>query len=190
MAAAAVRQVPVPTDSLAARAFERPDYADAFRVALRNPELRWVDTCAREVFLATPGWAMALMALREWAAARIGLKTAPRRTSPQEVEDFVFRTGNRLALFEVRDRTCEEILLGEDDRHLDFRVSLRLERAGRGRWLTVSTVVRFHGWRGRAYFLLVRPFHGLIVRSMLRRAARRIDAPAAGHGATPRLAAG
>ena len=37
----------------------------------------------------------------------------------------------------------------------------------------VSTVVQFKSWLGRAYFLLVRPFHKLIVPAMLRTAYQR-----------------
>ena len=35
---------------------------------------------------------------------------------------------------------------------------------------TLATLVRFHNGWGRAYFACVRPFHGLIVKGMLRRA--------------------
>jgi hypothetical protein len=188
--AAAVRKVPVPLDSLAARAFAAPDYADAFRVTLRNPDLRWVDTCAREIFLATPRWVHLLLALRERLASLAGLKTAVRRPSPADVEDFVFRTGNRLALFEVRDRTADEILLGEDDRHLDFRVSLRLEPDDELRRLTVVTAVRLNGRPGRLYLVLVKPFHRLIVATLLRAAARRIERTGQAHRAARSLAPG
>jgi hypothetical protein len=36
------------------------------------------------------------------------------------------------------------------------------------RQVVVSTIVRFHNWLGRAYFVPVRPFHRLIVPAMIR----------------------
>ena len=63
-------------------------------------------------------------------------------------------------MLEVSD---EEVLFGEDDRHLDYRVSL----LARDRQATLSTVVRFHGNAGRAYFLIVRPFHRILARRLL-----------------------
>ena len=58
-------------------------------------------------------------------------------------------------------------MLGEDDKHLDFRVCLRVLGDGQA---TLATLVRFHNVWGRAYFACVRPFHGLVVKGMLRRA--------------------
>ena len=57
----------------------------------------------------------------------------------------------------------EEVLFGEDDGHLDYRVSL----LARDRQATLSTVVRFHGNVGRAYFLILRPFHRVLARRLL-----------------------
>ena len=65
------------------------------------------------------------------------------------------------------------ILLGEDDRHLDFRLSVLRQRGGTADWVVVSTVVRFNNWLGRAYFLPVRPLHQLIVPAILRSALRK-----------------
>jgi hypothetical protein len=72
----------------------------------------------------------------------------------------------------VFDRRPDELLLGEDDRHLDFRVSVLLRDEGEAQWATVTTVVRFHNALGRAYFAVVRPFHQLIVPALMRRALR------------------
>jgi hypothetical protein len=80
-----------------------------------------------------------------------------------------FEPGARVGPMRVLARTEHEILLGEDDKHLDFRVSFALG----DRTVTVATAVRFHGWTGRAYFAPVRPLHARIVRAMLARAVFR-----------------
>jgi len=53
------------------------------------------------------------------------------------------------------------VLFGEDDRHLDDRVSL-LAQDGQA---TLSTAVRFHGFVCRVYFFLVRPFQWMLARA-------------------------
>ena len=85
--------------------------------------------------------------------------------------------GNRVGIFRVLGRRTDELLLGEDDRHLDFRVSVLLRDDGEAQWATVTTVVRFHNALGRAYFAVVRPFHQLIVPALIRRALRVAAAP-------------
>src|SRR5262249_55572186 len=51
-----------------------------------------------------------------------------------------------------------------------------------GGQLTVSTVVHCHNLLGRAYIMVIAPFHHLVVRASLRRAAR-VGWPKAGtHG--------
>jgi hypothetical protein len=73
--------------------------------------------------------------------------------------------------FDTIARTDDEVLLGADAGHLDFRASVRRE-ADR---VVVSTVVLLRNRRGRAYFALVRPIHPVVVRGMLARAARRLS---------------
>lgn len=78
----------------------------------------------------------------------------------------------RLPTNHVFDRRPDELLLGENDRHLDFRVSVLLSADDVQQWVTVSTVVCVHNAWGRAYFALVRPFHQLIVPTLIRHALR------------------
>lgn len=75
-------------------------------------------------------------------------------------------------------QTQNEVILGEDDKHLNFRVSLFLERQPNettNKNLTVSTTVEFNNWLGRLYFLSVRPFHKLIVPAMLKGIIKELE---------------
>jgi hypothetical protein len=114
------------------------------------------------------------MAIRHAVVAPLGL-VATRR-SIDHATRLANRTGDRLGVFPVLAEAPEEILLGLDDRHLDFRVSVRiLEDAGRRRGV-VSTLVRIHNALGRAYFGVVKPFHRIVVPAMMRRAGRSAGA--------------
>jgi hypothetical protein len=144
--------------SLASQALDRVDYLDVFSAPV--PKRATLDEVAARVLGGRPPW---LMRLRDALVRPFGLKTTP--PGPRKPQRFV--EGGRVGLFRVFARSEEELVLGEDDKHLDFRVCLRVLGDGEA---TLATLVRFHNGWGRAYFACVRPFHGLIVKGMLRRA--------------------
>lgn len=147
------RAVAVPSTPLLATALPRVDFADAHAVAARpgmptDPQV-WADA----VFRDPPAWVVAALGLRE---ALVGLVGIARGGSSS---------------FDPVARTGEEVLLGTDEQHLDFRASV-LREPDR---VVLSTVVQLHGARGRGYFALVRLVHPVIVRAMLTRAAYRLS---------------
>jgi hypothetical protein len=158
----------LPPTSLALGSLPRADYLDVYAAAV-EPTLSLEDA-ARRMFLGrTPCW----MRFRDAVVRPLGLKTS----LPERRVAFCFVSGQRIGIFRVYARTAEELLLGEDDRHLDFRLSLRVPGDGE---VTLTTLVRFHNVLGRLYFFIVRPFHGRVVKAMLRRVA---TAPASAAGA-------
>ncbi len=167
-----VQKVDLPTETLAALAFPRIDYADAYRMRLPASVPNDIDAVARAALGTAPRWIMLLMRSRDSLAGMIGLKTA-RRLARSDPGHNRLEVGDRLGIFKVFDRRADELLLGEDDRHLDFRVSVLVRNDGSANWAIVSTVVRFNSWLGRAYFLPVKPFHKLIVPAMMRNAYQR-----------------
>lgn len=149
------RPVPVPATPLLAAALPRVDVADAHAVVARpgmptDPQV-WADA----VFRDPPAWVVAALGLRE---ALVGLVGIARGGSSS---------------FDTVARTADEVLLGTDEQHLDFRASV-LREPDR---VVLTTVVRLHNARGRAYFGLVRLVHPVIVRAMLTRAAHRLSRP-------------
>jgi hypothetical protein len=112
---------------------------------------------------AMPLWARALMFLRDRLVSPLGLKTAQAASSSVEP----FHVGQQLGVFRVLHLGERDAVLGENDRHLDFRLVLQY-RAG---CLQVSTLVRTHNLLGRTYLAAVTPFHHLIVAASMRRMA-------------------
>ncbi|MGW7363030.1 DUF2867 domain-containing protein [Streptomyces sp. NPDC054841] len=72
--------------------------------------------------------------------------------------------------FAVKAVEGNELLMGEDAGHLDFRASLLIGECD----VTLTTVVKTHNLRGRLYFALVRRVHPFMARLMLRRTHRRL----------------
>jgi hypothetical protein len=82
----------------------------------------------------------------------------------------------RVGIFKIYERGRNEVILGEDDKHLDFRLSVlyvpKTAAAGSTPQLILSTVVHCHNLLGRTYIALIAPFHRLVAQSALRGAAR------------------
>lgn len=175
----------LPADTLIARALPVVDYLDAFRGEL-HADGATLDEAFKSFFRTAPGWLAAMLDFRNRVTRRFGLK-APRGASAAEraaiLRDLKVAPGESVGLFRIFDRAEREVLAGEDDRHLDFRVGMILEPvpAGGGpRGLTVATAVRMHNRFGRFYFAVVRPFHRLIVPVMLRAMIRDLERSSAG----------
>lgn len=105
--------------------------------------------------LSLPGWARALLHLRNAIVAPFGLKT--------EADPGIEAVG----LFPIRKDDGREFVIGLDDRHLDFRIAVLRD----DKKLYMSTWVHPHNLWGRAYLRLVMPFHVLISRGAVARMA-------------------
>ncbi|MFM0075564.1 DUF2867 domain-containing protein [Paraburkholderia sediminicola] len=166
-----VLSVAVPAESGVARIYDAPDLADAYAVRLPDDTIDDPELLARFMFAHQAGWIAKLLGLRDALVARFGLKTSKqlRMANPPGSRD-------RVDIFRIYTRSAHEIILGENDSHLDFRLSVlqqtRDTREGSARYLILSTVVHCHNGLGRFYILAIAPFHRLVVRSTLRRAAR------------------
>jgi hypothetical protein len=131
----------------------RPDWQDCQRVhvgptATHDPE-KW----AEAIFHNPPKWVAMSLRLRDRVVSLFGL----------EIEE----TGN----FPVIRRDVREVLVGNDDKHLNFRASVHRTDGA----VDVVTIVETHNLLGRLYLLPVRLVHGPMVRRMLRRAAHNLD---------------
>jgi hypothetical protein len=164
---APIRRVAVPVRVLEAELLARVDYADAFWVGKAVGDLEQLTAFSRAVFGDPPGWVRALLRLRNAVVSPLGLRTSVEPAP--EWSGGPPAVGDRVGLFSVKGVGTDELVLGEDDRHLDFRVSmLRQEDEGRP-GVVVTTLVGFHGLLGRTYFAAVLPFHRLVVPAMIRR---------------------
>jgi hypothetical protein len=70
-------------------------------------------------------------------------------------------------MFPIESVSPGRIVLGFDDRHLDFRVVVDVAATGVAREVTATTLVRMNNRLGRAYLTAILPFHKLVVRAML-----------------------
>jgi len=108
---------------------------------------------AADIIFDYPLWTRALLTLRNAIVAPLGLSTE----SPDEA--------TKIGIFPIESETAEEIVLGFNDKHLDFRISVLSEEGQ----IFLATWVHTHNIGGRLYLGAVMPFHVLIIRDALRR---------------------
>lgn len=156
--------VALPTGSRIADRFAGADLVDAYAIGLPQGTSHDVETLTRFMLSEQGPGLRLLMGMRDAVVAGFGIKTS-RELRQGSVTDGVAR----IYIFRVYEITGDEAILGEDDKHLDFRVSVQRRPSD----IVVTTAVHCHNLLGRAYLALITPFHRLVVKSILRRAARR-----------------
>jgi len=149
------------------------DFVDSFQGILNDHDHKFTSTdIGKSFFSSGPKWVEKLFVLRNKLVFFFGLKTSGDiEDRENQLRNFKCEKGEQLGLFKVFDKNENEVILGEDDKHLNFRISLFLgapQAESNRRSLTISTTVQFNNWFGRLYFLPVKPFHKIIVPTMLK----------------------
>jgi hypothetical protein len=153
----------VDTDPALLNALAGSDFADAFRITLTEEQARLsAGELTEQMFSRTPEWISLLLSIRNRAVRPFGLKAGNMRL------DDASRSA---AGFPVVTQSDEQVQLGFDDKHLDFRLWVRRDGATSSTpaQLTLTTVVRTHQLLGRVYLGVIKPFHRCIAPAMLNR---------------------
>jgi hypothetical protein len=162
------RAVGLPPQSAIAGLYDGADLADAFAIILPDVIAADIDQLARAVLGNPSWWFRALLACRDVLVAPFGVKTSAQlRAQLQEA------AAPHIDFFPVVSCTSDEVVIGADDRHLDFRTAVLIRRSAAGERckLIVTTVVHSHNRLGHMYLLVIAPFHWLVMRANLQRAA-------------------
>lgn len=139
--------------------FEPYHYVDCFAVAYHGTAS--IDNIVTRMF-STPSWADSLMLLRDKLVGILGLKT------DKKDEHHIaqrYDAGDKAVMFTVIARNEKEIVMAEDDKHLNFRTSMLLHEGK----VYSMTAVRYNNFFGRFYFFFVKPVHGVIIKSGLKK---------------------
>jgi len=175
-----IKKTEIPKNSLLKTNNMSYDYIDSFQGQFIDKFQKIGTTeIGKSFFSSGPKWIDKLFALRNKLVGLFGLKTSGKITDRQNMLDnFKGEKGEQIGLFKVFDKTDDEIILGEDDKHLNFRISLFIDKQNENKTnkkLIISTTVKFNNWFGRLYFFPVRLFHKLIVPTMLKGIIKDIE---------------
>ncbi|RPH33722.1 MAG: DUF2867 domain-containing protein [Bacteroidales bacterium] len=152
----------IPEQSIISKDFGRIDYCDSFKVTIRTDNS--IDSILTIIF-RTPTWVDYLVLVRNFVVKIFGLKTESNKNI--KVANY-YPVGAKAVYFTVIDRNDNEIVMAEDDLHLYFRTSVMVDRKRTHSIIYLTTLVRFHSIWGRIYFLPVKPFHRIIIKSIMK----------------------
>ncbi len=147
-----ILKVDIPQKSIISNDFGKIDYVDSYRIT--KPVNESIEKITDHIF-RLPQWAIALMNLRNSLVKPFGLKTD---------NDIKNEDGRFFAIIGKND---DEIAMGESDKHLNFRTSVLVDKELS--YIYLSTIVHYNNNLGKLYFLFVKPFHRIIIKSLLRR---------------------
>ncbi|WP_348638452.1 DUF2867 domain-containing protein [Paraburkholderia sp. D15] len=143
---AKIEQAGLPPASQLMPSYGRAEFADAFSVDLQEAASHDAEFIARHIFDHQPEWIAALLVLRDFLVRPFGLKRAA---------DLRAEGDDRINIFRVFGRYPNEIVLGEDDTHLNFRVSVLVQPPSDGRPHLVIVNARFLQSPARSRFYRV-----------------------------------
>ena len=147
-----LRLVTIPENSVIATGFGKIDYCDTYRIIQATNDT--TEEIALKIFKSSK-WVDWLMGIRDSVVGIFGLKTSK--------EILEGKTTN----FPIIEQHENEIVMGENDKHLDFRASVLIDR--KNSFIYLTTVVHFNNFFGRLYFIPVKPFHKMIIKSSLKK---------------------
>jgi len=157
------------------------DFLDCYSVSLKGrADLQESDmrVLANHILNADIRWMRALLTMRDRLTGLLGMKATDELALEQSHLPLNQReVGDRLEFFKIYMVADNEIILGEDDWHQDFRLSV-FRKTGSTPRVYASTCCKRHNLAGHAYLALILPFHKLIARSVLNRAVVSGLAPA------------
>lgn len=152
-----------PPDSQLPDFLAKTDFEDAF--AFKVPASGYtMEEIYLKVFNTAPSWVEYALRLRNLLVAPFGLKTEIEQDKTPLV-----REGEKVGIFKIYKIYENELIAGENDKHLNFRVSVHRSTKA-PTTLTVTTIVQYNNSLGKAYMTLIRPIHKMVVKSILKSA--------------------
>lgn len=155
-----VLPIPTPAAAICASGLARVDFADAYS-GQADRTYADAEQAARAAFADPPHAVRCLMALRNGIVAPFGLRASI---------DFSDRGLGKIDVFPIISSTNDEVVVGGNDKHLDFRIWIGIQPGLKGSEVTISTLVKINNRLGKGYLSVIMPFHKLLLRTMLQRA--------------------
>jgi len=146
-------------------------FKDSYRIPLSSR-----DTPMTALFFGIfghhPAWMKAMLIARNRIAALCGLEVSSDAAILHAVPKAQYCAGESIGPWPIFAIADNEMIVGRDNKHLDFRLSILRETSGQRATATVSTICNVHNIYGKLYLRLVIPFHKWGVQRLLATAVR------------------
>ena len=140
---------------------QKIDYADTFSTTNHTNNIREITNL---IFNTTPAWVNSLFTIRNKVVSIFGLETKV----PDDYNDN-FEIGGYVKFFKIFAISDNEITLGADDSHLNFRAVIKNDKSELFN-VKVITLVQYNNYKGNIYMGFIKPVHKQIVKRMVRNA--------------------
>jgi len=147
------------------------DFLDCYSVPINDRDVP-IDEVVSYIFKALPWWINGLLRVRDAGVSVVGLKTTASLAKRGAADERP-----KVNFLKILSVAPDEIILGEDDRHLDFRIAVRRDGSQNHR-ISLATWVHTHNAFGRLYLRTILPLHIVIVKARLTALSRRYAKPA------------
>jgi hypothetical protein len=133
-------------------------FKDAYRAPLRNPNAGVIALFAA-VFAHHPLWIKGLLLARNAVASRFGLVVPKPSDILNPVIKETYQAGEKIGPWPLFFISETELIAGQDNGHLDFRLSVLRQKHGADSEVVVSTICNTHNRWGKIYLFFIVPFH-------------------------------
>ncbi|WP_108868122.1 DUF2867 domain-containing protein [Aquimarina aquimarini] len=141
--------------------FPKIDFADTFSTI---NHCNTIEEITNLIFKTTPKWVAWLFGIRNKVVKFFGIN----ESKPDDYNED-FKVGGYIGFFKIFYLTDDEIILGADESHLNFRAVIKNDHLQQYN-VKVTTLVEFNSRKGKIYMGIVKPFHRLVVKRMVRNA--------------------
>ena len=149
--------------------FENSDHIDIKTEASQNSMRQFI----AGALSYHPIWLKFLYGIRYYFVRLLGMKQEGMPEPFQlKVHDVSMIPGEWVTFFQVFQAKEDSYWVAEaSDKHLTAYLAIVADDSKPKRQFHLATVVKYKHWTGPVYFNVIRPFHHIVVRSMMRAAA-------------------
>jgi hypothetical protein len=137
------------------------DFIDTFSTTNHRDDMKDITNL---IFNTSPKWLELLFKLRNNLVKIIGLKT----DIPEDYNE-TFKVGGYVKFFKIYSISNNQVILGANDSHLNFRAIVENDTS-KDYNIKVITLVQFNNKKGEFYMNIIKPFHRLVVKKMVKNA--------------------
>ena len=167
----------IPQNSIIIESFGSTDYEDTYKVPVNNYHDYSIDYLTALFFTSLPAWIKMLLSFRNFIVKFLGLKGGDTNKLKEPEKSVYYPIGSDAVIFKVHNRSNNEIVMADNYKLLNFRTSLLIEKLSGKEYgyLYCSTIVQYNNIFGRLYFFPVKPFHRMIVKTMLKIVSKKLE---------------
>lgn len=163
----------IPTDSLIQQ-YLPANHKDAFACEVTGAEKLSADEMMINFWTVVPDWVDALFKVRNLLVRPFGLKTGENEDYIKQFEEMIRMGKGGNEIMSVAAKSDNETVLLLSDKHLDAYMAVHMSSKDDLQTVKALTVVHYKNVFGKIYFFFIRPFHAVIVKSVLLNTLKRM----------------